>query len=136
MPAGESAPAEYSDYLRSNLAWCGGEIEVAVAEREVAIRCRRVVAPYVLPPVLTRVGKTAVEFNSCPEGRIEHVAVLVVVAAAISALAFARRQPVRTFDVFVVPALQNRVQASRIECQQFAELRPPAHLGSAVDGAR
>ena len=136
MPPGETALTEYRDHLRGNLAWCAGEIEVAVAEREDAIRRRRVVAPDVFPPGLAGVGKTAVELNGCQESRIEHVAILVVVAAAISALPLAGRQSMWKLDVFVVTAFQYRVQASRVEGQEFAEFGPPADLGSAVGCAR
>jgi hypothetical protein len=135
VPPGETAPTEYRDHLRGNLAWCAGETEVAVAEREDAIGRRRVVAPDVFPPGLARVGKTAVEFNGCQESRVEHVAILVVVAAAISALPLARRQAMWTLDVFVVTPFQYRVQASGVEGQELAEFRPPAHPCPAVDCA-
>jgi hypothetical protein len=91
MPPDEAAPTEYRDHLRGSLAWCDGEIEVAIAEREDAIRRRRVVASDVFPPGLVWVGKPAVEFHSGQVGRIEHIAILVVVAAAISALSLAGR---------------------------------------------
>jgi hypothetical protein len=117
MPPGETAPAEYLGYLRGYLAWCDGEIEVAVAQCEDAICCRRVVAPYVLPPGLARVGESAVEFNGRQESRIEHIAILVVVATAIPALPLAGRQSVWALDVFAVSALQNRVQAGGVEGQ-------------------
>jgi hypothetical protein len=42
---------------------------------------------------------------------------------------------VRTLDVFVVAAFQNRMQAGGVEGQQFAQFGPPAHLGSPVDRA-
>jgi hypothetical protein len=135
MPPGETTPAEYREHLGGNLAWCDGEIEVAVAEREDAIRRRRVVAPDVLPPSLAWVGKLAVELYRRQESRIEDVAILVVVAAPISALPLAGRKSMRTFDVFVVSPFQNRMQARRVERQQFAELWPPAHPGSVLDRA-
>lgn len=135
MTTGETAPTEYREHLRGSLAWRAGEIEVAVAEREDAIRRRRVVAADVLPPSLAWVGKAAVELNGCQVSRIEHVAILVVVAAAISVLPLARRQAMRTFDVFVVTPLQYRVQASGVEGQEFAEFRPPAHPRSPADRA-
>jgi len=53
------------------------------------------------------VGKTVVELNGRQESRIEHVAILVIVAAAISALPLADRQSMWTLDVFVVTPLQN-----------------------------
>ena len=135
MAAGETTPAKHRGHLRGNLAWHAGEIYVAVPEREDAVGGRRVIAPDVLPPGLAWVGETAVEFNGCQESRIEDVAILVVVAAAISALPLAGRQSMRTFDVFVVTPFQYRVQASGVEGQQFAEFCPPAQPGSAVDRA-
>jgi len=78
-----------------------------MAERDDPIRRRRVVASDVLPPGLAGVGKTAVELNGRQESRIEHVAILVMVAAAISALPLADRQSMWTLDVFVVSPFQN-----------------------------
>ena len=135
MTPGETAPTEHRDHLRGSLAWRAGEIEVAVSESEDAIGGRRVVAPDVLPPGLAWVGKNAVELNGCQESRIEHVAILVVVGAAISALPLAGRQAMRTLDVFVVTPFQYRVQPSGVEGQEFAEFRPPAQPCSAVDRA-
>jgi hypothetical protein len=135
MPPGETAPTKYRDHLRGDLAWRAGEIEVAVPEREDAIGGRRIVAPDVLPPGLAWVGKTAVELNRREESRIEHVAILVVVAAAISALPLAGGQAVWMLDVFAVTPFQYRVQAGRVECQEFAQLRPPAQPCSAVGRA-
>ena len=80
-------------------------------------------------------GKSAVELYGCQESRIEHVAILVVVAAAIPALPLAGRQSMRTLDVFVIAPFQNRVQARGIKCQDFAELGSPAYLCSALDRA-
>jgi hypothetical protein len=135
MPTGETAPTEYRYHLRGNLAWRAGETEVAVAERQDAVGGRRVVAPDVLPPSLVWVGKLAVELYRRQESRIEDVAILVVVAAAISVLPLADWQTMRTFDIFVVSPFQNRMQARRVEGQQFAELWPPAHPGSLPDRA-
>ncbi|HUB43044.1 MAG TPA: hypothetical protein VMA72_29675 [Streptosporangiaceae bacterium] len=136
MPAGETAPAEYRDHLRSCLARGCRQIKVAIAERADSIGSRRVVPPDVLPPALAGMGKPAVQLNGRQVSRVEDIAVLVVVAAAISALSFAGWQAVRTLDVFVVSPFQNRVQAGRIEGQQFGEFRPPAQLDSALDCAR
>jgi hypothetical protein len=135
MPPGETAPTKYRDHLRGNLTWRAGEIEVAVPEREDALGGRRVVAPDVSPPGLARVGKTAVELNGCQESRIEDVAILVVVAAAISALPLAGRQAVWALDVFAVTPFQYRVQAHRVEGEEFVQLRPPAQPCSAVGRA-
>jgi hypothetical protein len=77
------------------------------------------------------VRERAVEFHGSQISRIEHVAILVVFASAIFVLPLASRQAVSFLDVSVVSPLQDRVQASGIECQQFAELRPPAHPDSA-----
>jgi len=136
MAPGETTSAEYGGHLRGNLAWRAGEIEVAVSEREDAVSGRRVVAPDVFPPGLVWMSQTAVELNGCQERRVEHVAILTVVAAAISALPLGGRQAMWTLDVFVVAPFQYRVQASGVEGQELAECRPPAHPCSAVDRAR
>ena len=136
MPAGETAPAKYRGHLRSCHARGGRQIKVAIAERADPIRRRSVIAPDVFPPGLVGMSKPAVQLNSRQVCRIEHVAILVVVAAAISALPLAGRQPMWTLDVLVVSPFQNRVQAGGVEGQQFGEFGPPAHFGSAVDGAR
>jgi hypothetical protein len=136
MPAGKTAPTEYLGHLRGYLAWSDRQIKVAITERVDPVRRRRVVTPDVLPPGLARMGKPAVELNGRQVGPVEHVAILVVVAAAISALPLAHRQSVWTLDVFVVSPFQNRVQAGSVEAQQSGEFGSPAHLGPAVDGAR
>jgi hypothetical protein len=82
------------------------------------------------------VCKSPIELDGRQESRIEDVAILIVVAAAIPALSLAGRQSMWTLDVFVVPPFQNRVQAGGVERQQFAELGPPAHPRPAVEGAR
>jgi hypothetical protein len=91
MPAGETAPAEYRDHLRSRIARGSRQIKVAIAERADTIRRRRVVAPDILPPGLAGMSKPAVQLNGRQVSRIEHVAILVVVDAAISALPLAGR---------------------------------------------
>jgi len=78
------------------------------------------------------VGEAAVELYGRQESRIEDVAILVVVAAAVSALPLAGWQSMWALDVFVVTTFQNRVQARGIKRQQFAELRSPAHPCSAL----
>jgi hypothetical protein len=117
MPAGVTALAEYRGHLRSYLARGHREIKVAIAERADPIHRRRVIAPDVLPPGFAGMGKPAVQLNGRQVSRIEHIAVLVVVGAAISALPLTDRQPVWTLDVFVVSPLQNRVQAGGVERQ-------------------
>jgi len=81
------------------------------------------------------VRKSAVELYCRQESRVEHVAILVVVAAAISALPLAGRQSMRALDILVVSPFQNRVQARGVECQQFAELGSPAYPCPALDRA-
>jgi hypothetical protein len=81
------------------------------------------------------VCESAVDLDGRQESRIKDVAILVVVAAAISALPLAGRQSMWALDVFVVSPFQNRVQAGGVERQQFAEFGPPAHPGSALDRA-
>lgn len=117
MPASETAPTEHRGHLCSYLAWGNRQIKVAIAERADPIRRRRVIAPDVLPPCLAGMGKLAVQLHGRQVSRIEHVAVLVVVAAAISALPLADRQAVWPLDVFVVSPLQNRMQAGGVERQ-------------------
>ena len=117
MPAGEPAPAEYREHLRSRIARGGCQIKVAIAERADPVCCRRVVAPDVFPPGLAGMGQPAVQLNGRQVSRIEHVAILVVVLAAICALPLAGRKSMWTLDVFVVPPLQNRVQAGGVECE-------------------
>jgi hypothetical protein len=106
MPPSETAPAQYRDHLRGNLAWCSGEVQVAVAQRQDAVRRRCVVAPDVFPPSLCWVGNAAIQLNGRQESRIKHVAILVVVVAAISALPLAGRQAMWSLDVFVVTPFQ------------------------------
>src|SRR5215472_637801 len=115
MASGEAAAAEYRRHLRCYLAWVDRQIEVAIAQREDPIRHRRIVAPDVLPPGLARMREPPVEFDGGLVSFIEHVAVLVVAASAISALALAGRQSMRSFDASVIAALQDRVQASGVE---------------------
>ena len=117
MPSAESALTEYRGHLRRYLAWGNRQIQVAIAERVDPVRRRRVVATDVFPPGLGRVGKPAIEFYGRQESLIEDVAILVVIATAISALPLADRQSMWTLDVFAVSPFQNRVQARRVEGQ-------------------
>jgi hypothetical protein len=94
----------------------------------------RVVTLDIPPASITGVRRITVQFDRRAIRLVQHIAVLVVIAAAELNLARRPRQPVRPLDIALIAPLQDRVQSSRIGSQQFAQFRTPANLGSQFQG--
>jgi hypothetical protein len=71
----------------------------------------------------------SIEFYSRHVRLVEDVAVLVVFGPAKALLPSGLRQSVRSLNIPVISALQDRVQSSRVHRKQLRQLRSPAHFG-------